>query len=134
MTVWLSRPLVLAVHDELIARHGGSNGLRDEGLLESALARPLNHAGYGDPDTAELAALYAIAIARNHPFIDGNKRAAFGALTLFLSLNGLELEAREVDAVVIMLRLAGDDITDEDFTPWVRQHAQTPSQERPNAR
>jgi death-on-curing protein len=98
--------------------------LRDPGLLESALARPLNRAGYGDPDTAELAALYAIAIARNHPFVDGNKRAAFGALVLFLSLNGLELEALEADAVIIMLRLAAGDIADDAFTAWVRSHAQ----------
>lgn len=126
MTIWLPRPIVLALHDELIARYGGSDGLRDEGLLESALARPINHAGYGNPDTAELGALYAIAIARNHPFIDGNKRTGFGALTLFLSLNGLELEAPEVDAVMIMLRLAADDITDDDFIAWVRQHAQPP--------
>ena len=86
MTIWLPRPNVLALHDELIARYGGSDGLRDEGLLESALARPINHAGYGNPDTAELGALYAIAIARNHPFIDGNKRTGFGALTLFCRL------------------------------------------------
>ena len=126
MTVWLSRPIVLALHDELIARYGGSDGLRDKGLLERALARPVNHAGSGNPDTAELGALYAIAIARNHPFIDGNKCTGFGALTLFLWLNGLQLEAPEVEAVMIMLRLAADDITDDDFTAWVRQHAQPP--------
>ena len=124
MTVWLGRDLVLAVHDELLARHGGSIGVRDLGLLESALARPLNHAGYGDPDTPELAGLCAIGIARNHPFVDGNKRTAFGALVLFLSLNGLQLEAPEADAVIIMLRLAAGDISDHDFIAWVRAHAQ----------
>ncbi len=124
MTVWLSRRIVLAIHDEQLAAHGGATGVRDEGLLESALARPLNRAGYGDPDTAELAALYAIAIARNHPFVDGNKRTAFGALVLFLSLNGLELEAPEVDAAVIALRMAAGDIPDADFTAWVRAHAE----------
>ena len=124
MTVWLSRRIVLAIHDEQLAAHGGATGVRDEGLLESALARPLNRAGYGDPDTAELAALYAIAIARNHPFVDGNKRTAFGALVLFLSLNGLELEAPEVDAAVIALRMAAGDIADTDFTAWVRAHAE----------
>ena len=124
MTVWLSRRIVLAIHDEQLAAHGGATGVRDEGLLESALARPLNRAGYGDPDTAELAALYAIAIARNHPFVDGNKRTAFGALVLFLSLNGLELEAPEVDAAVIALRMAAGDIADTDFLAWVRAHAE----------
>lgn len=123
MTVWLSRQVVVSLHDLMIARYGGSDGIRDKGLLESALARPLNLASYGDPDTADLAALYAVAIARNHPFIDGNKRTAFSALTLFLALNGLELEAPEVEAVTIMLRLAANDISDEDFTAWVRSHA-----------
>jgi death on curing protein len=123
VSVWLSRQVVVSLHDLMIARYGGSDGIRDESLLESALARPLNLAGYGDPDTAELAALYAIAITRNHPFIDGNKRTAFSALTLFLALNGLELEAPEVEAVVIMLRLAANDISDEEFTAWVHSHA-----------
>ena len=85
MTVWLSRQTILAVHDEQLAEHGGAVGVRDEGLLESALARPLNRASYGDPDMAELAALYAIAIARNHPFVDGNKRTAYVALNRFLN-------------------------------------------------
>ncbi len=124
MTVWLDRRIVLAIHDELLAQHGGATGVRDEGLLESALARPLNRGGYGDPDIPELAALYAIAIARNHPFVDGNKRAAFGALVLFLALKGMELEASEVDAVVIMLRMAAGDVSDEEFTNWVRAHAE----------
>jgi death-on-curing protein len=124
VTVWLSRRVVLAIHDEQLAAHGGAAGVRDEGLLESALARPLNRAGYGDPDTAELAALYAIAIARNPPFVDGNKRTAFGALVLFLSLNGLELEAPEVDAAVTALRMAAGDIADADFIAWVRAHAE----------
>jgi death on curing protein len=80
VTVWLSGPLSLAIHDEQLAEHGGAIGLRDAGLLESALSRPLNRAGYGEPDIAELAALYAIAIARNHPFMDGNKPTAYVAL------------------------------------------------------
>ena len=97
------------------------------GLLESALARPPNRAGYGDPDIAELAGLYAIAIARNHPFVDGNKRTAFGAMVLFLSLNGLELEAPEVEAVVTTLQMAAGDLPEEAFIAWVRAHAQAPS-------
>ncbi len=126
MTVWLSRQIVLALHDEQLATHGGAGGLRDAGLLDSALARPLNRAGYADPDVAELAALYAIAIARNHPFVDGNKRTAFAALVLFLSLNGLELEAPEVDAAITTLRMAAGDIPDADFISWVRAHAEAP--------
>ena len=127
MTVWISRKLILAVHDEVLAQYGGASGIRDEGLLESALARPINRAAYGEPNVAELAALYAIAIARNHPFVDGNKRAAFGAMTLFLSLNGLELEAPEVEAVEIMLKMAGHFIEDEEFTAWVVAHATEPT-------
>lgn len=120
MTVWLARQLILAIHDEQLAEHGGALGIRDEGLLESALARPLNRAGYGEPDMAELGALYAIAITRNHPFVDGNKRTAFAALFVFLALNGLEFAPEEVDATVTMLRLAAGDLTDDDFTTWVR--------------
>jgi len=92
MTVWLSRQFILAIHDEQLAEHGGALGVRDDGLLDSALARPLNRAGYGEPDMAELAALYAIAISRNHPFVDGNKRTAFAALATFLALNGMVFE------------------------------------------
>ena len=88
MTIWLSRALILAIHDEQLAEHEGAVGVRDDGLLDSALARPLNRAGYGEPDIAELAALYAITIARNHPFIDGNKRATYVALEAFIYLNG----------------------------------------------
>lgn len=123
VTVWLSRDLVLALHDELLARHGGATGIRDDGLLDSALARPLNRAGYGDPDTVELAALYALAIARNHPFVDGNKRAAFASMALFLRLNGLQLEAAEVDAVMTVLRMAAHEMEDDAFTDWVRSRA-----------
>jgi death-on-curing protein len=123
MTIWLSRQLVLAIHDEQLAEHGGALGLRDDGLLESALARPLNRAGYGEPDVAELAALYAIAIARNHPFVDGNKRSAWSALVTFLALNGVEFSPPEVEATVNMLRLAGGDLSDDEFTAWVRLHA-----------
>ncbi len=122
MTVWLSRDLVLALHDELLARYGGATGVRDDGLLDSALARPLNRAGYGDPDTVELAALYALAIARNHPFVDGNKRAAFASKVLFLRLNGLQLEASEAEAVMTVLRMAAHAMEDDVFTEWVRSH------------
>jgi death-on-curing protein len=123
MTVWLSEKIVLAIHDEQLAEHGGASGVRDAGLLESALARPVNHAAYGAPDTAELAAIYAIGIARNHPFIDGNKRAAFAAMVLFLSLNGLRLKAPEVEATIMTLRMAAGDASDAEFIDWVRDHA-----------
>jgi death-on-curing protein len=127
VTVWLSRQLILAIHDEQLAEHGGALGIRDEGLLESALARPLNRAGYADPDMAELAALYAIAIARNHPFVDGNKRTAFAALFMFLALNGVEFEPSEVDATITMLRLASGDLSDDEFTAWVRNNTRVRS-------
>ncbi len=124
MTVWLSRDLVLAIHDEQLARHGGAAGMRDAGLLESALARPLNLAAYNEPDIAELGATYAIAIARNHPFIDGNKRAAFMALVLFLALNGTAFDPPEVEATITMLSMAAGDLDDATFIAWVRRHAQ----------
>lgn len=127
MTIWLSRQLILAVHDEQLAEHGGAMGIRDEGLLESALARPLNRAGYGEPDIAELAALYAIAIARNYPFVDGNKRTAYVALKTFILLNGCGFPVRDVDAVVHMLEMAAGDIGDEMFIDWVRSVMTVPA-------
>jgi len=123
MTVWLRLDLVLAIHDLQLVEHGGSAGLRDAGLLESALARPQNHAAYGDPDHAELGALYALGIARNHPFVDGNKRTAFAALFTFLDLNDLAFEPPEVDAAVTMLRMAAGEMSDAEFIAWVGQHA-----------
>ena len=97
MTVWLTRELLLAVHDEQIAEHGGASGIRDIGLLESAIARPLNRAGYGKADLAEIGALYALAIAPNHPFVEGNKRTAFVALETFLVLNRLGLTVGDAE-------------------------------------
>lgn len=125
MTLWLSREIILAIHDEQIARHGGAAGLRDSGLLDSALARPINHAAYGEPDSAEIGAIYALAIARNHPFIDGNKRTAFMALVLFLALNGMEFDPPQVEATITTLTMAAGDLPDEDFIAWVRRHATT---------
>lgn len=126
MTLWLEHQTVLAIHDEQLAAHGGAAGIRDEGLLESALARPLNHAGYGDPDIAELAALYAIGIARNHPFVDGNKRTAYVALETFLILNGCRLPVTDAEAVVAMLAMAAGDMADSDFIEWVRENTRYP--------
>lgn len=122
MTVWLSRQLIDAIHDEQLAEHGGALGIHNEGLLESALARPLNRAGYGEPDIAELAALYAIAIARNHPFVDGNKRTAYVALELFIRLNGGRFPVSDAEAVVTMLALAAGELTDDEFIAWVRSN------------
>jgi death-on-curing protein len=123
VTVWLSHELVLAIHDEQLAVHGGSQGIRGDGLLQSALARPLNRAGYGEPDSAELAALYAIAIARNQPFIDGNKRTAYVALETFLILNGCRFPASDAEAVVATLAMAAGEMSDDEFTHWVREHS-----------
>lgn len=123
MTVWLSHELILAVHDEQLAAHGGAQGIRDPGLLDSALARPMNHASYGEPDIAEIAALYAIGLIRNHPFIDGNKRTAYVALEACLRLNGCRFPVSDAEAVVATLQLAAGELSDEEFVIWVRQNA-----------
>ncbi len=123
MTVWLPRDLILAIHDEQLAEHGGAEGLRDSGLLDSALARPANRAGYAEQDTAELAALYALGIARNPPFIDGNKRTAYVALETFLVLNGLRFPVSDADAVIATLQMAAGDTDDAAFIAWVRANA-----------
>jgi death on curing protein len=122
VTVWLSRDLILAIHDEQLAEHGGSIGLRDSGLLDGALALPLNRAGHGEPDTAELGAVYALAIAHNPPFIDGSKRTAFVALELFLRLNGCVFTAGDADSVVMTLAMAAGELPDTEFIAWVRMH------------
>ena len=121
MIVWLTRDVLLAVHDEQIAEHGGAAGVRDMGLLESALARPRTHAEYGGADVAELGALYALAIARNHPFVDGNKRTAFVALEVFLALNGFFLAAGDAEATVMMLEMAAGAVGDGVFVGWVKR-------------
>ena len=123
MTIWLSRQIILAIHDEQLREHGGASGVRDEGLLESALARPLNRAGSGEPDRTELAATYAIAIARNNPFIDGNKRTAYVAMVLFLSLNGMAFVVSPADAVITMLRMAAGEVSDKDFADWLSRNS-----------
>jgi death-on-curing protein len=119
---FVSRRALLLLHDESLAEHGGAAGLRDEGLLDSALARPQNLIAYGDPDAAALAAAYAFGLAKNHPFVDGNKRAAFLAAGLFLALNGLRLVATQADATLTVLALAAGEITEEDFAAWLRTH------------
>ena len=121
--VWIDPSVILAAHDEQIAEHGGSAGIRDRGLLESALARPLNRAAYGKPDHADLAACYGAGIAKNHPFVDGNKRTAFVAVELFLALNGWKLTASDADAVIAMLAVADGTLADAAFADWIRRHA-----------
>ena len=121
--VWLDKLLILAVHDEQLAEHGGLSGVRDDGLLESALARAEHLAAYGQPDLAELAASYGYGIARNHPFIDGNKRTAFVAALLFLAFNRYSLLASDTDKVIVMLRVAAGEITEAEFATWIRAHS-----------
>lgn len=119
---WLERRALELLHDESIAEHGGAPGLRDEGLFESALARPLNLAAYGEPDLAELAAAYGVGLAKNHPFVDGNKRVAFLAVGLFLGLNGRRLTATQADATLAMLAVAAGSLDEAAFAAWLRVH------------
>jgi len=121
---WINRQVLLLLHDESLAEHGGASGLRDEGLLDSALARPLNLALYEQPDIAELAASYGVGLAKNHAFVDGNKRLAFLAVGLFLSLNGYRLAATQAQATLTMLSIAAGDIEEAAFADWIRQHIQ----------
>ncbi|MBK6469325.1 MAG: type II toxin-antitoxin system death-on-curing family toxin [Betaproteobacteria bacterium] len=122
--VWIDPRVLLAVHDEQLAEHGGAAGTRDLGLFESALARPRNLALYGEPDAADLAASYGCGIARNHPFIDGNKRTAFVSVELFLALNGLRLTAGDADCVLTMLAVASGTLDEPAFAAWLRTHVQ----------
>ena len=121
--VWLNPDVVNAIHEEQLAEHGGAEGVRDAGLLESALAKPRHRANYGEPDAAELAAAYGWGISRNHPFLDGNKRTAFVAVELFLDLNGWQLVASDADCVMAMLQVAAGEIAEEAFADWVRKVA-----------
>ena len=121
--IWIDSSVIPAVHDEQIAEHGGSAGLRDAALLESALARQLNLAAYGSPDHAELAACYGVAIAKNHPFLDGNKRTAFVAVELFLMLNRWQLNSYDTDAVLMMLAAAAGKTSESAFAEWIRHHS-----------
>lgn len=113
----------MMLHDESLAEHGGLSGLRDEGLLDSALARPQNLAAYGKPNVADLAASYTVGLAKNHPFVDGNKRAAFLAMGMFLYGNGYRLTAPQADATVTMLAVAAGEIDEEELAAWVRTNS-----------
>lgn len=121
---WVRREALLLLHDESLAEHGGLPGLRNEGLLDSALARPQNLVAYGSPDLADLAAAYGVGLAKNHPFADGNKRAAFLAVGLFLALNGHRLVASQADATLTVFSVAAGDMDEVAFAAWIRQHVQ----------
>ncbi len=122
--VWISIEATLAFHQRQLAEHGGEPGLRDEGLLDSALSRPLQLWHYGDPppDLCALASAYAFGIAKNHPFFDGNKRTAYVAYRTFLARNGLTVTASREEKYLSMLRLASGDETEEAFATWLRAH------------
>jgi death on curing protein len=125
--VWLLEETLIAIHHRQIAEHGGGEGLRDEGLLSSALARPQNLLAYGEspPDLASLAAAYAYGIARNHPFVDGNKRTALVAARTFLILNGVDLIATQDDKALTFLNLAEGAISEEELADWIRKRIQS---------
>lgn len=124
---WISKSALQLLHGQSVAEHGGAAGLRDEGLLDSALARPLNLVAYASPseqpDVAALAASYCLGLAKNHPFVDGNKRAAFLATGLFLYLNGYRLTATQAEATITILAVAAGELTEGDLAAWLRAHA-----------
>ena len=119
---WLDITIVLDVHAEQLALFGGADGIRDLGLLESAVARPLNKFGYGESDLAALSAAYAFGIARNHPFVDGNKRAAFASIIVFLGLNGFDFDVPPEQATAMILALAAGEVSEESLTRWIKDN------------
>lgn len=120
---WIDKQALLMLHEESLAEHGGLPGLRDDGLLDSALARPRNLVAYApDSDLPALAAAYGVGIARNHPFADGNKRAAFLSVGLFLGLNGWRLVTTPIEATQIILGVASGELEEDAFGPWIRDH------------
>lgn len=132
MIVWLDKALVLAIHDRQLAEHGGSSGVRDHGLLESALARPQQLHAYGDPppDLADLASSLAHGLARNHPFVDGNKRSAAVCCETFIELNGGQLAAEDAELFVRFLALAEGKLKPEEFAQWLRPRIRTDRPDR----
>ena len=120
--VWIRRDVLVAAHEEQLAEHGGPSGIRDEAMLDSALMRPVNKASYGEVTVAELAAAYAYGLAKNHPFVDGNKRASLIAMELFLVLNGYELVASEEMCVITILSLAEGTLDETELTNWINEN------------
>lgn len=121
--VWIPREMILAMHLRQLAEHGGGEGVRDEGMLDSALGRPQNKLAYGEPDIFELAAAYAYGIARNHPFVDGNKRTALVASFTFLFVNGYAMTSTQDENVRVFLTLAAGELGEEDLAGWFRNMA-----------
>ena len=121
----LELDIVLDFHAEQLALFGGPDGIRDLGLLESAIARPVNKFAYGETDLAALAAAYGFGIAQNHPFIDGNKRTALVSVIVFLGLNGLQLDAPQGEITAVILSLAAGEITEDVFAGWIAEHIRT---------
>ncbi|MFA7603008.1 MAG: type II toxin-antitoxin system death-on-curing family toxin [Novosphingobium sp.] len=117
---WVTRPVIEAVHERQLAEHGGGIGVRDENALESALARPVNLSLYGGPDAAALAASLAFGLARNHPFVDGNKRSAWVGARLFLRLNEIAIAFDKADATIMVQRLAAGELTEDEVAAWLR--------------
>jgi death-on-curing protein len=120
---WLDIDLVLDIHAELLALFGGPDGVRDIGLLESALARPVNRFAYGETDLSTLAAAYGFGIAKNHPFVDGNKRTALASMIVFLGLNNIDLDAPQEEAAAIVFSLAAGEITEDILAGWIAAYA-----------
>ena len=120
--VWVLEATALAVHDRQLAEHGGGAGVRDSGALQSALVRPRNRWEYGEGDVVAIAAAYAFGIARNHPFVDGNKRTAWTVANIFLALNDLSLAFDELDAIRTVERLAAGELSEDELADWFRQH------------
>jgi death-on-curing protein len=118
--LWILERVVLAAHDQLLAAHGGAEGLRGPGALESALARPRQHYAYSSPDLIEMAAPYTAGLVRNHPFVDGNKRTGFAIGIVFLELNGFDFKASEEDATEAVLALAAGTLDEAGYTEWLR--------------
>ena len=116
---WIDLEVVLAIHDEQLAEHGGQVGVRDHGLLESAMGRPRNQFAYGEHSLARLAASYAFGISRNHPFLDGNKRTSLVVAELFLEMNGCKLTASDAESVTTFLQLAAGDLTEDALADWI---------------
>jgi len=119
---WLTTAMVVAIHDEQLAIHGGSAGLRDAGMLESALSRPRNKWAYENAELAELAAAYGYGIARNHPFVDGNKRTSLLAIYTFLGANDVEFIVPEAEAAAMILSLAAGEVSEENLARWIRDN------------
>ena len=134
MIIWIERPLAIAIHERQLAEHGGGIGVRDESLLDSALGRPQQSHAYSDPppDPADLAASLAFGLARNHPFIDGNKRTAHVCYRVFLTLNGADVVASDEDKYVNMIALAEGSLLEAEFASWLRQHISLDGNKRVN--